>query len=87
MECCQYKAHRYAVPRTADNNVSEPAALLYVDLAGPMESESAGRSRYVMLIVDDLSRFKVRKLLKTKASAETAAALDSYIATCHPGTA
>ena len=62
MECCQYKADRYAVPRTTDNSVSEPAALLlYVDLAGPMESESAGRSRYVMMIVDDLSRFNMRQ--------------------------
>ena len=45
-----------------------------------MESESAGGSRYVMLIVDDFNRFKVRKFLKTKSSVETAAVLASYVA-------
>ena len=64
MECDQSKAHRHAVPGTTDNSASERSALLYVDLAGPMESESAGGSRYVMMIVDDFSRFKVSKFLK-----------------------
>ena len=81
VECDQSKAHRHAVPRTTDNRASERAALLYVDLAGPMESESAGGSRYIIMIVDDFSRFKVRKFLKTKSSVETAAALECYVAT------
>ena len=59
MECDQSKAHRHAVPRTTDNRASERVALLYVDLAGPLESESAGGSRYVMMIVDDFSPLKV----------------------------
>ena len=42
-----------------------------------MESESAGGSRYVMIIVNDFSRFKVSKFLKT-------AALESYIVTYIP---
>ena len=81
MECDQSKTLRHAVPEKTDNRASERAALLYVDLAGPMEPESAGGRRYVMVIVDDFSRFKVSKLLKTKSSVETAAALKSYIAT------
>ena len=67
--------------RTTDNRTSERAALLCVDLADPMESESACEIRYVMMIVDDFSRFKVRKSLKVKSSIETAAALESYIVT------
>ena len=77
VECDKSKAHRHAVPRTTDNRASERAGLLYADLAGSMESESAGGSRYVMMIVDDFSRFKVSKFLNTKPSVETAAALES----------
>ena len=81
MQFNQSKAHRHAVPRTTDNRASERAALLYVDLASPMESESTGGSRYVMMIVDNFSRFKVSNCLKPKSSVETAAALERYIAT------
>ena len=80
VECDQSKAHRNAVPRTTGNRASERAALLYVDLAGPMESKSAVGSRHVLRIVDDFSRFKVSKPLKTKSSVETVSALESYIA-------
>ena len=51
VECDQSKAHRHVVPRTTDYRASERAALLNVDLAGPMESKSSGGSRYVMKIV------------------------------------
>ena len=56
--CYQSKDHRHAVPKT-DNRALERAALLYEDLVGSMESESTGGSRYVMMIVDDFSRFNV----------------------------
>ena len=49
LECDQAKTYRHAVPRTTNNRASERAALLYVDFAGPMESESAGGSRYVVM--------------------------------------
>ena len=52
-----------------------------MDIADTMESKSACEIRYVMMIVDDFNRFKVRKFLKVKSSIETAAALESYIAT------
>ena len=61
-------AHRHAVPRTTDFRASERVALLYVILAGPMKSESAGGRRYVKMIVDYFSRFKMSKFLKTKSS-------------------
>ena len=54
--------------------------LLYVDLAGPMASDSADGSHYVIMNVDDFSRFKLSKFLKTKSSVETAAVLASYVA-------
>ena len=59
VECDRSKADRHAAPKMTDNCASEQAALLYVDLAGPMEAESAGEIRYVMIIVDDFSRFRV----------------------------
>ena len=81
VEWDQSKAHRQAVPRTTDNRAMERVILLYVDLAGPFEPEGVGGSRYVMMIVDDFSCYEVRKFPKTKSSVETAAALESYIAT------
>ena len=45
-----------------------------------MKSKSAGGSRYVMMIVDDFSRFTVSKFLKTKSSVKTATMLER--ATC-----
>ena len=63
------------------NRASERATLLYLDLTSPIKSESAGGSRYVMMIVHDFSRIKVSIFLKTKSSVETAAVLESYIVT------
>ena len=80
-ECDQSKAYRHAMPRTTGNRSSERAALLYVDLAGTIKSESAGESRYVIIVVDGFSHFKVIRFLKTKSSVEAQAALESYIAT------
>ena len=75
----QSKTPPHAVPNTTDNRALELAALLYVDLAGAIKSESIGESRYVVMIVDNFSRFKVRKFHKAKSSVVTAAALESYI--------
>ena len=81
MECDQSKVHLHAVPRTTNSRVSERAALLYVDLEGPMESESADGRRYVMMIVDDVNSVEGRNFLKTKSSVETTVVLESYIVT------
>ena len=81
MECDQSKVHRHAVPRTTDNRALERVAWLYVDLVGPMESESAYGSWYDMMIVDNFSRFKGGKTLKAKSSVETVPVLESYIGT------
>ena len=69
------------MPRTTNSRASERVALLYVDPAGPMESESVGESWYVMMIVKDSSRVKVSKFLNIKSSVKTVAALESYIGT------
>ena len=77
-ECDQSNFHRYAVPKTTEDRTLERERLLYVDIAGPMESESAGESWYVMKTVDDFSWFKVSKYLETKSSVETEAVLERY---------
>ena len=79
VEYDQSKTPRHAVPHTTDHHALERAALLYVDLAGTIKSESAGESGYVIMIVDNFSRFKVSKFLKTKPSVVTTAALGSNI--------
>ena len=85
MECDQSKAHRHAVPRTTDNRTPERAALLYADLAGPMELEGAGQSQYVMMIVVKHSRFRVSK--HEVFSQNGGCTSELYRGICHPGTA
>ena len=36
---------------------SRPLELLHMDLMGPMRSESLGGKKYILVIVDDFSRF------------------------------
>ena len=86
VECDQSKAHRHAVPRTTDYHASERAALLYVDLVAPTESESAGGSRCVMMIVDDFSRFKNNIAEDEVFGRNGGCARELYRDTYHPGT-
>ena len=43
--------------------------LLYVDLMGPTRTESLGRKRYIMVIVDDFSRYTWVEFLRKKLEA------------------
>lgn len=61
VECNRSRAHRYAVPRSTNNRTSEQAVLLYIDLVGLTEPESAGDSSYTIFVFNDYSRFKVKK--------------------------
>ena len=85
VECYQSKDHRHAVPKT-DNRALERAALLYEDLVGSMESESTGGSRYVMMIVDDFSRFNVGNPDDEVFGRNGGCARELYRDIHHPGT-
>ena len=48
---------------------SRPFELLYVDLMGPTRTESMGGKRYIMVVVDDFSRYSWVEFLRKKSEA------------------
>nr|GFB25432.1 retrotransposon protein, putative, unclassified [Tanacetum cinerariifolium] len=56
------KTHK---PKPEDTN-QEKLYLLYIDLCGPMRVESVNGKKYILVIVDDYSRFTWVKFLRSK---------------------
>nr|GFA12404.1 integrase, catalytic region, zinc finger, CCHC-type, peptidase aspartic, catalytic [Tanacetum cinerariifolium] len=56
------KTHK---PKSEDTN-QEKLYLLHMDLCGPMRIESVNRKKYILVIVDDYSRFTWVKFLRSK---------------------
>nr|GEW24534.1 hypothetical protein [Tanacetum cinerariifolium] len=59
------KSHK---PKSEDTN-QEKVYLLRMDLCGPMRFESVNRKKYILVIVDDYSRFTWVKFLRSKDEA------------------
>nr|GEV55935.1 retrovirus-related Pol polyprotein from transposon TNT 1-94 [Tanacetum cinerariifolium] len=59
------KSHK---PKSEDTN-QEKLYLLHMDLCGPMRVESVNRKKYILVIVDDYSRFTWVKFLRSKDEA------------------
>ena len=76
--CFQAKANRHAVPTKTDERVSVRERRFFVDAGGPMKHSSLSGNSYVVVFVDDCTRFKVVKFVKEKS--DTTAALLSLIA-------
>ncbi|GKB40147.1 retrovirus-related pol polyprotein from transposon TNT 1-94 [Tanacetum coccineum] len=55
-------------PKSEDTN-QEKLSLLHMDLCGPMRVESINGKKYILVIVDDYSRFTWVKLLRSKDEA------------------
>nr|GFB13310.1 hypothetical protein [Tanacetum cinerariifolium] len=56
------KTHK---PKSEDTN-QEKLYLLHMDLCGPMRVESVNGKKYILVIVDDYSRFTWVKILRSK---------------------
>ena len=76
--CFQAKAKRHAVPKKTVERASVRGQRFFVDVGGPMKHSSLGGNSYVVIFVDDCTRFKVVKFVKKKS--DTTAALLSLIA-------
>ncbi|CAM9877737.1 unnamed protein product, partial [Ascophyllum nodosum] len=76
--CFQVKAKRHAVPKKTDERASARGQRFFVDVGGPMKHSSLGGNSYVVIFVDDCTRFKVVKFVKKKS--DTTATLLSLIA-------
>ena len=55
--CEMGKQSRQSHPSIINTKVVEPLELLHIDLCGPSSIESIGGSKYILVIVDDFSRF------------------------------
>ena len=76
--CFQVKAKRHAVPKKTDERASARGQRFFVYVGGPMKHSSLGVNSYVVIFVDDCTRFEVVKFVKKKS--DTTAALLSLIA-------
>ena len=67
--CEMGKQSRQSHPSVINTKVVEPLELLHIDLCGPSSIESIGGSKYILVIVDDFSRFTWVFFLKLKSEA------------------
>ena len=65
--CFRAKAKRNAVPKKTDEWVSVKGQSFFVDVGGPMKHSSLGGNSYVVVFVEDCTRFRVAKFVKKKS--------------------
>ena len=70
--CSKAKARRNAVPKSTNTHSTRRAGRFFVDLGSSMPATSLGGTKYVMMCVDDLSRFQIIRFLKKKSDAPAA---------------
>ncbi|MCO5571578.1 hypothetical protein L7F22_025322 [Adiantum nelumboides] len=69
-EPCQLgKQHRVAFPKEASTRASAPLALVHTDLCGPMSTSSLSGLCYMLVLVDDFSRYTWVSFLKLRSEA------------------
>ena len=56
-------------PTVASVQTSRPLELLHIDLMGPGQVQSLGGKKYILVVVDDFTRYTWIVLLKDKAEA------------------
>ena len=66
--CFQAKARRHAVSKKTDERASVKGRRFFVDVGGPMKHSSLRGNSYVVIFVDDCTRFKVVKFVKKKSN-------------------
>ena len=74
--CFQAKAKRHVVPKKTDERASVRGQRFFVDVGGPMKHSSLGGNSYVVIFVDDCTRFKVIKFVKKKSDTSRSLASD-----------
>ncbi|KAI3505818.1 hypothetical protein L1887_28103 [Cichorium endivia] len=67
--CEHGKQTKQRHPTVINPKITEPLSLLYVDLCGPSAVESIGKKKYILVIVDDYSRFTWVLFLRKKSDA------------------
>ena len=65
--CEEGKQHKQGHPITIDSKIVEPLELLHIDLCGPSTVATLNKKRYILVIVDDFSRFTWVYFLRLKS--------------------
>nr|GEZ14281.1 hypothetical protein [Tanacetum cinerariifolium] len=64
--CQLRKSKKASHPLKTENTNVEVLSTLHIDLCGPMRTESINKKKYVLVIVDDYTRFGWVRFLRTK---------------------
>ncbi|GKE49913.1 retrovirus-related pol polyprotein from transposon TNT 1-94, partial [Tanacetum coccineum] len=64
--CALGKSKKHSHKPKADDSIQEKLYLLHMDLCGPMRIQSINRRKYILVIIDDYSRFTWVKFLRSK---------------------
>ncbi|KAI3758690.1 hypothetical protein L6452_06261 [Arctium lappa] len=64
--CEKDKMKRASHKSKPEQNTNDPLELLHMDLCGPMRTQSINGKRYVLVIMDDFSRYTWVKFLRSK---------------------
>ncbi|KAJ9545265.1 hypothetical protein OSB04_024972 [Centaurea solstitialis] len=75
--CEKGKMKRASHPPKPEQGSKSPLSLLHMDLCGPMKYQSLVGRKYILVIVDDFSRYTWTKFLKTKD--ETSSLIINFI--------
>ena len=65
-DCVRGKQHRNSLNYKKNISTSCPLELVHIDLCGPIRVRSLNHNKYVLVIVDDFSRFTWTLFLKSK---------------------
>ena len=63
-ECMKGKQTKSSHKKVKDKTTTKPLNLLHMDLMGPMRIESRGGKKYVLVVVDDFSRYSFVSFLR-----------------------
>ncbi|KAJ9557578.1 hypothetical protein OSB04_012192 [Centaurea solstitialis] len=67
--CEKRKMKRSSHPSKMDTNSKSPLDMIHMDLCGPMRVESLARKKYMLVLVDEFSRFTWLEFLRAKSDA------------------
>ena len=67
--CLKGKQVKSTHKKIQEINITRHSDLLHMDLIGPMRTESRGGKRYVLVVVDDFSRYSFTCFLREKSKA------------------
>ncbi|KAJ9558624.1 hypothetical protein OSB04_013238 [Centaurea solstitialis] len=67
--CALGKMKRSSHPPKMETNCRSPLDMIHMDLCGPMRIESLARKKYILVMVDEFSRFTWLEFLRAKSDA------------------